>query len=104
MRNLQHFRPELSSSSVFIGKGIADQDRNILSHQVLLLDFLRSAAQMLTPGPMPASYTAGKRKTNADSDDEDRRDPVDEDSLPMDVQCRGTVLVTLRNVPPYTLW
>ena len=87
--------------SVFPGKGIADQDRNILSNQVLLLAFLRSAAHLLRTGPVPSVQSSRKRKAKENSDDEE----ASADEEPSEaVQTRGTVLVTLRNVPPYTLW
>ena len=52
------------------GKGIADQDRNILSNQMLLLDFLRSAAPFLRGGPVPGVMRSRKRK-GGDSDSEE---------------------------------
>ncbi|KAI0718926.1 hypothetical protein C8T65DRAFT_569920 [Cerioporus squamosus] len=86
------------------GKGITDQDRNILSNQLLLLGFLRSAAPLLVSGPIPTIHKARKKKRDADDDsgedagsDEEKMDDVPQ-------QARGTVLITLRNVPPYTLW
>ena len=98
-----------------VGKGITDQDRNILSNQLLILGFLRSAANLLTLGPVP-SFSSEKKKRKPDDDDED--DVVDQAlAAPLDlqeengfitqnetVQTRGTILITLRNVPPYTLW
>ncbi|KAJ7687372.1 hypothetical protein B0H17DRAFT_1160459 [Mycena rosella] len=82
------------------GKGITDQDRNILSNQLLVLGFLRSAAGVLATGP--------RRKRPADDDDEEEDvnqnvDPEDEDITQI-VACRGTILITLRNVAPYTQW
>ncbi|KAF8652870.1 hypothetical protein AX16_004091 [Volvariella volvacea WC 439] len=96
------------------GKGITDQDRNILSNQVLLLDFLKSAAKMLVSGPIP-NYTVKRKKKRSESDDADDDRSDGEEDITMDddsenkppqsmVQTRGTVLITLRNVPPYTLW
>ncbi|KAL0951849.1 hypothetical protein HGRIS_008510 [Hohenbuehelia grisea] len=91
------------------GKGIADQDRNILSNQVLVLGFLRSASHMLAPGPVPSIISSRKKKQASDDEDEDmsdgNRDEDEEDAAPINVQkTRGTVLITLRNVSPYTLW
>ncbi|KAI8981162.1 hypothetical protein BD414DRAFT_491849 [Trametes punicea] len=88
------------------GKGITDQDRNILSNQVLLLGFLQSAAPLLASGTVPAVHKARKRKKNpdddsSDHDDEDYDHPEGPDASR---KTRGTVLITLRNVPPYTLW
>ncbi|OSD06186.1 hypothetical protein PYCCODRAFT_1431997 [Trametes coccinea BRFM310] len=87
------------------GKGITDQDRNILSNQVLLLGFLRSAAPFLVLGAVPTVHKARKRKRNPEEDDseDDAADGPSRDTGPPR-KTRGTILVTLRNVPPYTLW
>ncbi|KAG6855860.1 hypothetical protein H0H87_009977 [Tephrocybe sp. NHM501043] len=98
------------------GKGINDQDRNILSNQVLILGFLRSVSKVLSLGPIPSFTTPKKRKSSEDDDDEEEL--VEEPMLveteegehfefivPENiVKTRGTVLITLRNVVPYTLW
>ncbi|RPD82158.1 hypothetical protein L226DRAFT_17842 [Lentinus tigrinus ALCF2SS1-7] len=86
------------------GKGITDQDRNILSNQLLLLGFLRSAASLLVSGPIPSIHKAHKKKR--DPDDESGNDAGSDEEKMDDVprQARGTILITLRNVPPYTLW
>ncbi|KAJ7492251.1 hypothetical protein FB451DRAFT_1217591 [Mycena latifolia] len=89
------------------GRGITDQDRNILSNQLLILGFLRSAAGFLPTGHVP-EYIPKKRKRPADDDDEDEdieenANPEDED-ITQPVACRGTILITLRNVAPYTQW
>ncbi|KAH7930461.1 hypothetical protein BV22DRAFT_1028431 [Leucogyrophana mollusca] len=92
------------------GKGIADQDRNILSNQLLILNFLRSAANFLTLGPVPAFSLSRKHKKS--EDDDDLKVPTDdsgsgEDSSPASEAAgggRGTVHITLRNVAPYTTW
>ncbi|KAH7915679.1 hypothetical protein BJ138DRAFT_914812 [Hygrophoropsis aurantiaca] len=93
------------------GKGITDQDRNILSNQVLILDFFRSAANCLTLGPIPVINPSYKRKKKADDDDPDNPGndgaDSDEEGLPLSEEtqaARGTVQITLRNVPPYTAW
>ena len=87
------------------GKGITDQDRNILSNQMLLLGFLRSAAPFLAPGPIPIVHKSRKKKAGSDDeesgDDQGKADTLDKDSPR---KARGTILVTLRNVVPYTLW
>ncbi|KAH0837920.1 hypothetical protein J3R83DRAFT_6152 [Lanmaoa asiatica] len=93
------------------GKGITDQDRNILSNQRLMLDFLRSAPHCLTLGPIPVIRPARRRKQQDDDDDEE---PQEDDISRSDIDMaptsaatgseRGTVLITLRNVPPYTAW
>ncbi|KAI1794041.1 hypothetical protein LXA43DRAFT_999455 [Ganoderma leucocontextum] len=86
------------------GNGITDQDRNILSNQMLLLGFLRSAAPLLAPGPVPVIQKPRKKKKG--SDEEDSGDDEKPDALDNDVprKARGTILITLRNVVPYTLW
>ncbi|KAI0361075.1 hypothetical protein OH77DRAFT_1390413 [Trametes cingulata] len=89
------------------GKGITDQDRNILSNQVLLLGFLRSAAPFLAKGPVPIVNKARKRRRDPDddgSDDEAEDQDMAQDAIDTSRKARGTVLITLRNVPPYTLW
>lgn len=106
----------LLMSSLLLGKGITDQDRNILSNQVLILGFLRSAAKVLSLGPVPSVTTPRKRRKADDDEDED---DVEEETVPTQaeegeqfkfitpkeaVKTRGTVLITLRNVVPYTLW
>jgi 25S rRNA (uracil2634-N3)-methyltransferase len=88
-----------------VGKGIADQDRNILANQVLLLGFLRSAPHVLVQGPMPVA--PAKRKHISDDDDEDDAPEAltgSDDEAGETTASRGSVLITLRNVPPYTLW
>jgi hypothetical protein len=99
-----------------VGRGITDQDRNILSNQILILGFLGSAANLLTLGPVP-SFTSAKKKKKADDDDDDDDEDIADKGAPADpheengsivprdtVRTRGTILITLRNVPPYTLW
>ncbi|TRM61664.1 hypothetical protein BD626DRAFT_501772 [Schizophyllum amplum] len=87
------------------GKGITDQNRNILSNQMLIVGFLRAASNLLRPGPIPQVHTAKKKKKN-DDDEEDIGPPSDEDmeDLSSAPSTRGTVLITLRNVVPYSLW
>jgi 25S rRNA (uracil2634-N3)-methyltransferase len=86
-----------------IGKGISDQDRNVLSNQLLILDFLKIAGPLLTDGATPSLHSKNPRKKrgiNQDSDSDDGQDAA-ENSL---VKERGTIFITLRNVAPYTLW
>ncbi|KAJ7897263.1 hypothetical protein B0H14DRAFT_3853471 [Mycena olivaceomarginata] len=93
------------------GKGITDQDRNILSNQLLILGFLRSAAGFLGSGPVPEIFSPKKRK-QPDDDDEAEEDEnmsddhtnLDDDNIVTAVAARGTILLTLRNVVPYTSW
>ncbi|KIP11754.1 hypothetical protein PHLGIDRAFT_63176 [Phlebiopsis gigantea 11061_1 CR5-6] len=84
------------------GKGISDQDRNILSNQMLLLGFLRSAAHLLAKGAVPSAQPSRKKREAGNSDREDIS--ADEAEGSQSAQTRGTILVTLRNVTPYTLW
>jgi len=99
---------------LLIGKGITNQDRNILANQMLILGFLRSAANLLTLGPVP-SFTPSRKKKKSNGDDDD--DDIADAGVPTEIhegdafitpdetiQTRGTILITLRNVPPYTLW
>ncbi|KAF8311073.1 hypothetical protein DL93DRAFT_2211241 [Clavulina sp. PMI_390] len=88
-----------------VGAGIKDQDRNIAVNQRLLVDFFQAAAPLLAKGKDPSSVPGSRKKRKRDPDDEE----ADEDHfLDDDEQCppptRGTVLVTLRDAPPYTLW
>jgi 25S rRNA (uracil2634-N3)-methyltransferase len=85
------------------GKGITDQDRNILSNQILILGFLRSAAKHLVRGPTPQLQSSRKRKRKRPSSDDDEWTDGDDDQA-IDGRARGTILITLRNVPPYTEW
>ncbi|KAI0271481.1 hypothetical protein BC834DRAFT_859845 [Gloeopeniophorella convolvens] len=84
------------------GKGIADQDRNILSNQLLVLGFLRSAAGLLVRGPVPQRQVSRRRTRPSEEDDDDAAGASD--SAAASGRARGTILVTLRNVPPYTEW
>jgi 25S rRNA (uracil2634-N3)-methyltransferase len=86
------------------GKGITDQDRNILTNQVLILGFLRSAARFLVRGPLPLSQTSRKHKNPPDDDDYGGTDDEDSEMGGVGARARGTILITLRNVPPYTEW
>ncbi|KAJ7508715.1 hypothetical protein B0H11DRAFT_1966407 [Mycena galericulata] len=89
------------------GRGIADQDRNILSNQLLILGFLRSAASFLVDGPVPEILTPKKRKRLDDDDEPDEEvldANVDNDNISQNVACKGSILITLRNVVPYTQW
>ncbi|KIM47698.1 hypothetical protein M413DRAFT_15831 [Hebeloma cylindrosporum] len=95
------------------GKGIADQDRNILSNQVLILGFYRSADKMLQLGPTPSFTPTRRKKAGSDDESEDvaASDIDHEDGndaarflQTSGMETRGTVLITLRNVSPYTEW
>lgn len=91
-------------ADVLTGKGITDQDRNILSNQMLLLEFLRSAAPFLTSGPIPVIQKPCRKKIGSDEEDsgDDEKMNVPDQDTPR--KSRGTILITLRNVVPYTLW
>ncbi|KAJ7116829.1 hypothetical protein C8R43DRAFT_1091249 [Mycena crocata] len=93
------------------GKGITDQDRNILSNQLLILGFLRSAAGLLVAGPVPEIFTAKKRNRPDDDDGAEADEPDQMDNMDLEdanitqhAACRGAILITLRNVAPYTQW
>ncbi|KAE8213033.1 hypothetical protein CF327_g3383 [Tilletia walkeri] len=111
-----------------VGAGHKDESRNILANQLLLLRFLVSAASLLTTGPLPAwvqQSQSGKRRRDNDSEEERGDDDQDEDfnsdedesdltkqiSLSQGIgptlvppRRAGSVLITLRNSSPYTLW
>lgn len=97
---------------------MTDQDRNILSHQVLLLGFLRSVAPFLVLGSVPSVNPRKKKKrTDEDGSDDEKAQEEDDDAMSEDENAlpespastrrdgmRGTVMITLRNVSPYTKW
>ncbi|GAA5981476.1 hypothetical protein JCM11641_004775 [Rhodosporidiobolus odoratus] len=113
-----------------VGQGITDQTRNIRTNQTLLLDFYRSASLLLrrgTPRAPSAKSTVTKPSRSRDSlspspeagddvvEDDDfstslleGQDEVPIDSslapLPPPPSTRGTLLLTLRTSPPYSLW
>jgi 25S rRNA (uracil2634-N3)-methyltransferase len=65
---------------------------------------------MLQGGTIPGLPKKKKKKVRqeGDSDEEDDKMSLHTESSDMDEQCppstRGTVLITLRNVVPYTQW
>jgi 25S rRNA (uracil2634-N3)-methyltransferase len=79
---------------------------------MLILGFLRSCAPFLAAGPIPPFTHTRRRQQIPEGYDEVMEDDADiEDSDGGLVQLenastgeRGTVLVTLRNVAPYTQW
>ncbi|KAH7338577.1 hypothetical protein B0J17DRAFT_657689 [Rhizoctonia solani] len=89
-----------------VGLSIADQDRNIAANQSTLLGFLASVKPYLAEGAIPGPDAKGKgNKKEEDVSDEDQ----DEDEGMMSIQERkhkmaGSVLITLREQEPYTLW
>lgn len=94
-----------------VGLGIADRDRNVVANQNVLLGFLKSVKEVLEVGAVPGIQGKSKGKGKARvgyevefSDDED--DVVGGRGLGLgDEEKRaGSVLVTLREQEPYTLW
>jgi 25S rRNA (uracil2634-N3)-methyltransferase len=77
------------------------------------LDFLRSAANVLKHGHVP-SFSTSKKKKKLDDDDDDSEDEekeiatggtdLEDSVVDESITTRGTVLITLRNVVPYTQW
>ena len=85
-----------------VGKGIADQDRNILSNQLLILGFLRSVAGFLVRGPPPTLVSLKKKgKAREEEDDTDSDSDQEIEASGQAGPSRGSVVITLRNVPPY---
>lgn len=76
------------------------------------MDFLRSVANVLKRGHVPSFSTSRKKKKpDVDDDSEDEEKDIAtgctdlEDSVVDEsITSRGTVLITLRNVVPYTQW
>lgn len=82
---------------------------------MLILGFLRSAAPFLRDGPIPTVVKRKKKTVGEESASEDeasRQEVIiseDEDTIPDSTHAqssdgRGTILITLRNVHPYTEW
>lgn len=111
-----------------VGSGIKDQDRNIRDNQILLLRVLRSVAPVLTVGPssIPLSTVTKKKRKAETEDDELPPDSPSSPSYPLPDEMEdhyqppsntistskefsppskaGTILITLLDQPPYTLW
>lgn len=101
-----------------VGAGHKDEQRNVLANQLMLLRFLVSIAPYLTQGRAPMYVTGKTRRGSDDYDDEedeeespanasDATDDLAEHTVwrPLSPPARqGSVLITIRNVPPYTLW
>jgi 25S rRNA (uracil2634-N3)-methyltransferase len=68
----------------------------------MILGFLRSVADFLIKGPVPSIHSAKRKQTSGDGDDEE--DEEEAASASEVASSRGTVIITLRNVPPYTTW
>ena len=93
-----------------MGAGHNDEQRNVLANQLLILRFLISVAPYLTEGPLPEAIQGRKRRA-ASEDDEDDEEPIEAADDEPDVSAtsvpprrQGSVLITIRNVVPYTLW
>ena len=89
-------------STLSPGAGINDQERNILTNQTLLLRTFRSVAPVLADGD-PSSSVQRKRHpspTSSLDSDADAEDAEYTEAAPS----RGTLLITLLDIPPYTLW
>jgi 25S rRNA (uracil2634-N3)-methyltransferase len=73
---------------------------------MLLLGFLKAVAPLLAPGVPPSVHPRKPPRPAEDTDDSDTGDVDDElvTNRRTGPPTRGTVLITLRNVPPYTLW
>ena len=78
---------------------------------MLILGFLRSAANVLKRGHVPSFSTSSKKKKPDYDDSEDEEKEITtgdtnlEDSVVDEsIANRGTVLITLRNVVPYSQW
>ncbi len=106
-----------------VGAGHKDEARNVLANQLLLCRFLISAAPLLSEGQLP-NYAredgGGKRKGNNDEEeedsdaggDEDEGDDPEQDGYRQQASKgrflapprAGSIMITLRNASPYTLW
>ena len=76
-----------------------------MANQLMLLGFLRSVPHVLKTGPVPMVQSRRKPKASEhDSDgmEEDSASEAETESHMRD--SRGSILITLRNVSPYTLW
>ncbi|GAA6015821.1 hypothetical protein JCM11491_007198 [Sporobolomyces phaffii] len=102
-----------------VGQGITDQDRNIRTNQTLLLDFYLSASHLLRNGTSQITSSTPANGSTLAAASRLSRSPSpslhDESNLlpslastalppPPPPKTRGTVLVTLRTAPPYSLW
>lgn len=108
-----------------VGAGHKDELRNVLANQLLILRFLISAAPFLTQG-RPPKYVQGaktrvEKRVNDDDEDEESDDGgYESDHEPSEMPAQdvyanvpqmfspparqGSVLITIRNASPYTLW
>lgn len=89
-----------------VGMSIADQDRNIAANQSTLLGFLASVRRYLAEGAVPDSNAKGKKDAKSDVYEmsEDEEGGEDAALVKAGPKRAGSVLVTLREQEPYTLW
>ena len=92
-----------------VGLGIADRDRNVVANQSVLLGFLKSVKGVLQEGVVPGLHGKGKGKGRVEDEVEFSDDEYDDGSgrgtgLGDGEKRAGSVLVTLREQEPYTLW
>ncbi|UZJ56842.1 hypothetical protein CBS101457_006162 [Exobasidium rhododendri] len=109
-----------------LGAGHKDEARNVLSNQLMLVRFLVSVAPFLTTGTVPSYASSGidsndknkkkkKRREEDDDDGEGQEPELDRDMTALEEidvsksgftvpSYAGSILVTLRNCKPYTLW
>ncbi len=63
---------------------------------------------MLKTGPMPVMVESRKKKSKGEDESDDLEvsdlDDLPQAEIPARAAARGTILITLRNVEPYTLW
>ncbi|KAG9073914.1 hypothetical protein FS749_014573 [Ceratobasidium sp. UAMH 11750] len=88
-----------------VGMGISDVERNVVANQRVLLGFLKSVAGVLEEGVVvdPGAGRKGKGKRKEDEvefSDEDEQGEI----VKSGPKRAGSVLVTLREQEPYSLW
>ena len=77
---------------------------------MVILGFLRSCMPFLAVGPIPSATQTRRRKQTLEDDDDVMEDHAGEEEGNLDelqntgTRERGTILITLRNVAPYTQW
>ncbi|KAF8604894.1 hypothetical protein BDV93DRAFT_491630 [Ceratobasidium sp. AG-I] len=92
-----------------VGLGIADRDRNVVANQSVLLGFLKSVKGVLQEGAVPGLQGKRKGKGRIEDEVEFSDDEYDDGGgrgtgLGGGEKRAGSVLVTLREQEPYTLW
>ena len=92
---------------LLIGKGISEINRNILDNQKMLLGFFRSVAPYLISDVSPSleSQSSIQNRNVNDTEEYESLDAEPHCPASSGVMRRfGTVLITVRNSPPYTDW